>query len=163
MDLVRDNAFWQFSLRVYAEPGVASECLALQDAFDLDVNVLLFSAWLGAARQIALTADEIDGIKRRAGPWNGEVVKPLRQVRRYLKASGYERSEFRDKAKALELEAEQLEQAMLFDWSNQHGSRAASGGRADVLRANVHLCLSAYGCPADRAPEPLIDAALRVS
>ena len=27
-----DNAFWRFSLAVYASDGVAQECLALQDA-----------------------------------------------------------------------------------------------------------------------------------
>jgi uncharacterized protein (TIGR02444 family) len=38
------NAFWDFSLKVYAAAGVADECILLQDRFGIDVNLLLFCA-----------------------------------------------------------------------------------------------------------------------
>lgn len=49
-ELQRENEFWQFSLAVYAAPGVEAECLALQEALGIDVNLLLFFVWLGASR-----------------------------------------------------------------------------------------------------------------
>ena len=57
-----DNAFWKFSLAVYATPGVAGECLAVQESLGVDVNVLLFCAWLAAARKVALTPGDIEGL-----------------------------------------------------------------------------------------------------
>jgi uncharacterized protein (TIGR02444 family) len=42
------NPFWRFSLAVYKAPGVAAECLALQETLGNDVKVLLFCAFLGA-------------------------------------------------------------------------------------------------------------------
>ena len=46
-ELQYDNEFWRFSLAIYKPPDVAAECLALQEAVGLDVNLLLFCAWLG--------------------------------------------------------------------------------------------------------------------
>ncbi|MCG8546534.1 MAG: TIGR02444 family protein, partial [Alphaproteobacteria bacterium] len=36
------NAFWNFSLRAYARPGVADACIRLQDRYGVDVNVLFY-------------------------------------------------------------------------------------------------------------------------
>jgi uncharacterized protein (TIGR02444 family) len=55
-----DNDFWRFSLSVYAAPGVADECLALQDTRGVDVNLLLFCAWLGGARRGGMVKAEIE-------------------------------------------------------------------------------------------------------
>lgn len=57
-DLNLENRFWRFSLAVYAAPGVADECLALQERCGIDVNILLFCAWVGGARRILLTPSE---------------------------------------------------------------------------------------------------------
>lgn len=45
-----DHEFWQFSLAVYEAPGVEPECLALQEALAVDVNLQLFCTWRGASR-----------------------------------------------------------------------------------------------------------------
>ena len=45
-ELQYDNEFWRFSLAVYKPPDVAAECLALQEAVGLDVNLYLArDAW----------------------------------------------------------------------------------------------------------------------
>ena len=43
-----DHPFWDFSLRVHGADGVAGACLDLQDAHQLDVNIVLYCCWIGA-------------------------------------------------------------------------------------------------------------------
>ena len=117
-----DNAFWKFSFAVYAAPGVADECLAMQESHGIDVNVLLFCAWLAAARKVALTPRDIAAIGAQVGAWHDSAVKPLRGVRRYMKnVPGGDVAALRTRVKAAELEAEQIEQAMLFAYADGIG------------------------------------------
>jgi uncharacterized protein (TIGR02444 family) len=108
--------FWDYSLAVYARPGVAEACLALQDRHGLDVNILLFCCWAGQ-RGRALSAAELEGLMAAVGPWHEGVVKPLRAVRRWLKgqstAPGAAAEALRQEVKAQELEAERIEQQIL--------------------------------------------------
>jgi hypothetical protein len=46
-----NNPFWEYSLSHYVREGVADACLALQDGHGLDVNMLLYGAWLGSMGQ----------------------------------------------------------------------------------------------------------------
>ena len=43
-----NNPFWEYSVQQYARPGVADTCLVLQDEHTLDVNMLLYAAWLSS-------------------------------------------------------------------------------------------------------------------
>ena len=72
------NDFWQFSLALYGQPGVARECLELQDKFGLNINLLLFCAWLGR-RGVALGRDDLEGASRLIASWHDHVVHPLRR------------------------------------------------------------------------------------
>ena len=49
-----DHPFWDFSLIVYMTPGVGPACVALQEAHELDVNIVLFCLWAGASGRGAL-------------------------------------------------------------------------------------------------------------
>ncbi len=71
-----DNAFWRFSLKVYAAPGVEAECMALQAAHDIDVNVLLFGAWLGVERGVRLDPTGLADVQDVVCPWREAVIKP---------------------------------------------------------------------------------------
>jgi hypothetical protein len=51
--------FKRFALELYRRPGVADACLALQNRHDLDVNVVLFAAFTGAAQRRTLTAQNL--------------------------------------------------------------------------------------------------------
>ncbi len=42
------SPFWDYSLGIYRKPGVADACIALQDEFGLDVNMLLACLWFSA-------------------------------------------------------------------------------------------------------------------
>lgn len=111
------NPFWRFSLIVYGRPGVASACISLQDRLGLDVNLLLFLCWTGALGH-AVEHDAFVRLMERAARWQRLVARPLREVRRGLKGQdlvdSVEGESFRSQVKALELEAERLEQAMLY-------------------------------------------------
>lgn len=106
-----DNPLWEYSLATYREAGVAKTCLALQDSFGVDVNLLLYAAWL-AQRHQCLSADHLLALDECVREWRETVVKPLRALRRdlrdYPQAAGV-----RDALKALELRAEREQQDMI--------------------------------------------------
>ncbi|MEQ8935230.1 MAG: TIGR02444 family protein, partial [Amphiplicatus sp.] len=112
-----DFPFWTFSLAVYGRGGVPEACLALQEAYGIDVNLLLFCCWAGAGG----TALDEAAMKRcadAAGAWHGEIVRGLRTVRQRLKGGfgsvrGEDAEALRRKILGLELEAEKIEQGLL--------------------------------------------------
>ncbi len=111
-----DSSLWDFSLQVYRRPGVAEACLALQERHALDVNLLLFCCWAGR-RGRALSAADIASLLQAAEAWQGQVVRPLREVRRWLRGR---QPAFDDLTEALrgeikerELDAEHIEQLLL--------------------------------------------------
>lgn len=79
------SRFWAFSLEVYGDEAVAEACIALQDRYGVDVNMLLF-ALFAASRGTVLSSADIERLDRAVGPWRRNVVRPLRRVRRWLKA-----------------------------------------------------------------------------
>ena len=110
----RGGALWRFALAVYQKPGVSDACLLLQDRHGCNVPLLLFAAWAGAERGVALTADEVAAAGNAVGPWHGEVVEPLRVVRRRLKhgpppAPDTETVKLRARLQAIEIDAERIE------------------------------------------------------
>jgi uncharacterized protein (TIGR02444 family) len=131
-----DNPFWRFSLATYAAPGVAAECLTLQDALGLDVNLLLFCAWLGAERHVLLTRADIEQAAAVVQTWHERVVRPLRGVRQTLKTVS-RKTPLRSKVKGVELEAEQVEQAMLYVFAADRWPRASEGDARQCVAGNV--------------------------
>jgi uncharacterized protein (TIGR02444 family) len=158
----RDNPFWRFSLNVYAAPGVEAECLALQATHDVDVNLLLFCAWAGAQERWQLATADIDRLGEAVQAWQEAVVKPLRSARRALKTLRPQNPaahDLRSRIAADELEAERIEQAMLFALASERDPASDTGAEADVVavvRDNVALLLDGR---ATTLPEALIAAA----
>jgi uncharacterized protein (TIGR02444 family) len=150
-----DNEFWRFSLTVYGRPGVAEECLALQQAIGADVNVLLFCGWTGA-RSIALRRDDIEKIMGHVGAWQDQVVGPLRNVRQDMKRLKVE--SFRARIKTIELEAEQIEQAILFAYSQrfQGGNKSAR----DAATGNIKRYIEIKSAQTTLTAPLLVEAAL---
>ena len=114
------SPFWRFSLATYSKPGVSSACLELQDSAGVDVNILLFVLWAGREGRL-LSDAEIKEAVARVEDWRRDVVSSLRQARRATRApfAGFPEQEvalLRTAVKRLELEAERIQQAVLFDW-----------------------------------------------
>lgn len=146
-----DNPLWDFSLALYARPGVAAACLELQDRRGLDVNVLLFAAWAGAACGVRLSAEELSRIDGTVSTWRNEVVRPLRAVRRRVKG---EDAALYERLKASELAAERIQQGRLFAAS---GLTPLSDGARDAAAAAANLRLLV---PQDDAALSALEAVL---
>ena len=113
-DADKGAALWRFALTVYQKPGVSDACLLLQDRYGCNVTLLLFAAWAGAEHGVVLTADEMAAAVGTVGAWHGEVVEPLRAVRRRLKhgpmpAPDRTTGKLRARLQAIEIEAERIE------------------------------------------------------
>ena len=117
------SRFWSFSLAVYRGASVQAECLDLQDRHGVNVNLLLFCAYVGAAHGAVLPDAELRAARALVSAWHDEVVGRLRAARRALKpfaaasSPGVSAAELRSTVKTAELEAERIEQAMLEEWS----------------------------------------------
>lgn len=145
-DLPLDNGFWRFSLAVYAGDGVAAECLALQESRGIDVNLLLYCAWMGW-RGVVLTEQELTAAAQLADNWHQTVVRSLRTVRQGIKTSGVKAFEpFRNRVKSLELQAEQIEQALLFRAAPK-GQHREPVARTDAIDANIAQYLGERDAP----------------
>jgi uncharacterized protein (TIGR02444 family) len=147
-----DSPFWRFSLRFYSRAAVAAACLTLQDEAGVDVNLMLFLLYL-AEHKRSVSEAEISRLDRAVAEWRGQVVKPLRGLRRALKSGvgdiPVEVSEsFRAQIKRLELDSEKIEQHVLERFGHATlGTEVAS--RMDAAQAN----LAAYAANLGRFSE----------
>ena len=153
----QETPLWKFSLAVYGSDGVAAECLALQERFAVDVNLLLFVAFAGAVEGVALNAREVAAAAESVSGWHADIVRALRGARQRLKPMSLDAHDshraaataLRAKVKAAELESEKIEQAMLWDhWRRQSGAYTP-GNRSEALAANLRALLVHYGAPAE--------------
>ena len=108
------DAFWAFSLRLYANPHVKEACLKIQNEWESDVNLILLLAWLtGKESAIASTG----GVTLLAvcGHWQASMLIPFRQKRRNAKVTPqYEL------LKSEELQLEKQEQRALCNAISTH-------------------------------------------
>ena len=157
------SPFWRFSLRFYRMDGVAPACLELQDQAGADVNLVLLLLWCASERRQLSRAEiaEIDGL---CAPWRATAVLPLRTLRRALKAPpplvGAGTAEpFRDKIKAVELEAERLQQQAMYDWTQAAPRGKDTASSVDAARAMLADYAAIVGRPFPRAAVDTILAA----
>lgn|SRR4051812_48904844 len=148
---MQDFAFWSFSVEVYGRPGVAPACLALQDRFGCDVNLVLFALW--AARcGTALDPAEFERLDDAVKGWRAEIVEPIRALRRRLKSDSFAASReaaeaCRKKLLDAELAAERAAQELL---ARTVTLQPQSGElQHDLARANVTSYLGWRGVKSD--------------
>jgi uncharacterized protein (TIGR02444 family) len=136
------HTFWDYSLRLYSQPGVEEACLTLQDEFDLDVNIVLFCLWAGGEGPGQLTPAEMAEVIARGGQWQREVVRRLRHIRRTLKKDDLGATTelveiFRPRAQMLELAAEHVQQLLLAGLAPE--TRGATGINAAILNLRAYF------------------------
>jgi uncharacterized protein (TIGR02444 family) len=98
---------WQFSEAIYQRPGVERACLQLQSE-GMDVCLLLCALWL-ETQQVPYNAARLQQLIDLAGPWQQQVVLPLRQLRLAWRAAAQQDqglNDLREQLKQLELAAE---------------------------------------------------------
>jgi uncharacterized protein (TIGR02444 family) len=144
MGTMRDgpaDAFWRFSLMAYSRPGVADALIRLQDRGGHNVNLVLFGLWLGIGGLGRLDAAGLARARTAMAGLDGDVVAPLRRLRRALKGDpDRDVQDLRRRVLALEIAAERRVQARLAgSVSRRH--KAAAGDRAAHAEANLRLIL----------------------
>jgi uncharacterized protein (TIGR02444 family) len=140
--------FWRFSLGFYRQVGVSDACIALQDDCGVDVNLLLFLFWLADDGRW-LSADEVKKLDETVRSWRELTIIPIRDTRRKLKGAHTmvepgRQEAFRNKVKAVELDAERLQQEALYD-STRSGPLGKPADPPAAARGNVAAYEAAIG------------------
>ena len=107
----KPQKFRTFSLELYDAEGVAAACLELQDAYQLDVNLILFCFWHGSAYG-KIDQELLQNIIKLSIEWRSGVVQPLRSARSWMKLNSNSSDQFdslRERIKADELMAEKFQ------------------------------------------------------
>lgn len=149
------NPFWDYSLNVY-HGRVVTLCLELQDDCGMDINLLLYAAWL-AHRGRLLTAEHLATQEAAVSDWRARAVQPLRELRRNLRDFA-PAATLREKLAELELSAERTEQDILYAGSVEAAVSGVRQGDAGVSQFRAQLALVAAAGGGEKALwEPRVD------
>jgi uncharacterized protein (TIGR02444 family) len=125
-------SIWDWTLRAYGRPGVPEACLALQDRFGQNTDLLLWAVW-AEVKDAELLNRAVEVTRR----WDAVALLPLREVRRGLKPAlapveDAARERLREDVKACELQAERV----LLETLAELTGEARGGAHAlDALKA----------------------------
>lgn len=150
------------ALALYGSEGTAEACLALQDRFGADVNLVLWCCWLGR-HGVKISDDTLAKADTAVSPWRETAVQPLRDLRRRLKVDiggiGPPASAaFRESVKAAEIEAELLELDHLeLLAAHLYGTDARAADRVGVVRGNMLRYLAYLGVSGDNVPREHVE------
>lgn len=106
-----DNPFWDFSLELWKNEAAQAALLRLQDSYSQNVNSLLFAIWMSVKQGVSISPEVIDKARSISKHWQESIVQNLRNARRALP----EDSEIKKSVLKVELEAERIEQALLYE------------------------------------------------
>ena len=145
------SEFWDWAAAAYAAPGVAEECLHLQDVHEQAVPLLLWAAWQAETGR-APDAEALEGAVDTTRVWADHAVVPLRDLRRALKTrrpdmADADREAVRAQVKAVELEAERRLMLAL------EGLAPTAGGAAPPM---VDLLVRVARQWGDQIPRPAL-------
>ncbi len=155
--------FWDFSIQLYDQQGVADACLQLQDEFNIDVNLILFCYWYGTY------FGEMDqGLMRQvitfSLDWRDNVVQPLRNVRMWMKKNTEPTTEFDDlyqKIKTSELAAEKYQQEMIEILASSTSCQQQAGSTNRSIRANINNLMQETALEFDERMEASLEKITR--
>ncbi|MCP1334860.1 TIGR02444 family protein [Futiania mangrovi] len=150
---IPEGTLWRFAVALYGQPGVADDCLALQDRYGAAVTVILWLAWAWAEARPVPVGEARGDLLARIGAWRAVATDPLRAVRRAMKPHEDDLplgAEARAAVKAAELACERAELALLEAGTGSSGRTFATleeavaaaratlpqdgGGAEDLLR-----------------------------
>lgn len=130
---------WLGMLDLYSAPGVPEACVTVQDACDTDVLLLLTAALL-ARSEIQLTPALAGRLIAETLEWHREVVMPLRSLRRQWRGRTAAEA-LRERVKALELDAERMEVAILQSVLDEAPLQPRAPADMQLLLHNCHALL----------------------
>ena len=86
MNTASSPSLWAFACALYAQPGVESACITLQERHQRNVNLVLYCCWLGANSHV-LTVPAALQVASFIPQWSAKWVVPLRQLRQQMKTA----------------------------------------------------------------------------
>ena len=134
---MKNSPLWRFSNNIYRKEGVSEILLYVQDKFSIDVNMILFVAWLASIDR-SLTASDIQDAQKLVSFWWTKVIVPVRNVRRSIKDFSGTDYLYED-VKKLEIETEKEELKILYDNYIALSSEQKSELTLDLLESNLHV------------------------
>ncbi|GJL97797.1 MAG: hypothetical protein DHS20C06_16140 [Hyphobacterium sp.] len=141
------HAFWDWSLEKYDGSDVKSACLDLQDTFGLNVNILLWCCWLAQENRDASAL--IEQAVHTIEPWSSNFTCAIREIRQQASEDPHAASLYKSLL-ACELDAEQIEQSMLFDLAS--AAQEAGCGIIDLARTALLTYADIKGVETDFTP-----------
>lgn len=144
-------------------------CLHLQSRHDLNVNLVLFAAFVGAERGEMLTASNLEAARALVDTWHREVVRPLRAIRKRLKtgpapAPNEITAALRRGIQRVEIEAELIELDELGGLIPGWEAVPASGSAADRAAAAIEAVIRTRGdTPTDERDRRAVGTIARVA
>ena len=130
------NPLWHFSKNIYRKERVSETLLHLQDKFSIDVNMILFIAWLASINR-SLTTSDIQDAQKLVSLWRTKVIIPIRNIRRSVRKFSDTEPLYED-VKKLEIATEKEELKILYDNYTELSSEKKSGQKLDLLESNLH-------------------------
>ncbi len=165
--IARGNPLWDFVVWAYAEPGVEKACLSLQNRLGVDINMLLFCAWLAyRGTGTAHLAKFLGPALKLSREWQRTLVGPLRGCRENMKdvietsgLTGLDRAaaaDLRERIRQCELDMEQLQTLAFYSLvvgeggATEEGSalRSSADQKDDALN-NLTVYFAATGVKLD--------------
>ncbi len=155
------ESFWEYSCRVYSADEVSEACLHLQDAYGMDVNLLLLCCWHASTRGV-IEQTLFSSLLTTSKAWSDNVVVPLRESRRWMKAQLAQQSlpsavtcdqftQLREQIKTIELRCEQHQQTFLQDLLTSTPISLSQTQQLEAAARNVQTLLLQQELPADDA------------
>ena len=158
--MLEQSDFPAYSIALYGKGEVEESCLRLQDEYGLDVNAVLFCYWFGAHHGVAGEGlwKRIDEISRQ---WQGRLIRPLREARRWLKLPRFEpdreQGDLRESIKADEIAAELLQQRVMQE-ACAGFEDSAPAEAAEAARRNAEALIQRHGIALDEEIRDLLAA-----
>jgi uncharacterized protein (TIGR02444 family) len=160
-----DN-FWDFSLKTYAQPGVADALLTMQNSHDADVNMLLYCAWHAASGRGELLPEHIARLDVRIEPWRTAIIMELRDLRELIKNDAVFTQlpgsrQTRGKVLEAELAGEQVAQQLLESLTENKPAAVSEEQAVEAFSASLRAYCDYLGLQPD-SQSPVLKA-LRVA
>ncbi len=166
-----EHPFWDFSIKVHGHAGVHEACLAMQVDHAIDVNILFYCCWRGAAGGGPARREDLLRIMEGSSGWQNEIVRPVWTARRKLKPRfGDFPVEFTEPLRraliAAELDAEHMEQLQIaalapFEIDAAAADRVREADALENLTRYLFLHFEASCRAGGSAPPTVLPAGLK--
>ncbi|WP_218310494.1 TIGR02444 family protein [Alteromonas antoniana] len=134
------EAFWQYSVRLYEREDVASHCLSLQDNYQVNVNLLLLVCWCMKSNAI-VTLPAIQSLSDAIKDIDNQLLAHRGTRRACHPDNGGDKALY-DELKSQELELEKRCQQVLAEAFNAIEAQQFEG---DAVNPSIVALIHFYG------------------